>query len=77
DINFWGSVYRTHFAVPYLRKSKGKIVVIASTAKWFSTTRLCFYNASKAAQISFFETLRTEVGHDIGITIVTPGAIES
>ncbi|KAK7852774.1 11-beta-hydroxysteroid dehydrogenase 1b [Quercus suber] len=58
-------------------KNVGKIVVIASTAKWLSAARLCFYNASKAAQISFFETLRTEVGLDIGITIVTLGAIES
>ncbi|XP_030968007.1 11-beta-hydroxysteroid dehydrogenase-like 2 isoform X2 [Quercus lobata] len=33
--------------------------------------------ASKAALISFFETLRTEFGQDIGITIVTPGIIES
>lgn len=27
--------------------------------------------------ISLYETLRTEVGRDIGITIVTPGLIES
>ena len=27
--------------------------------------------------ISFFETLRIEFGQDIGITIVTPGIIES
>nr|XP_023873593.1 11-beta-hydroxysteroid dehydrogenase-like 4A isoform X1 [Quercus suber] len=77
DINFWGSVYSTHYAVPHLRKSKGKIVVIASTAAWLGTPRLSFYNASKAALISFFETLRTEFGQDIGITIVTPGMVES
>ncbi|XP_050246563.1 11-beta-hydroxysteroid dehydrogenase A-like [Quercus robur] len=77
DINFWGSVYSTHYAVPHLRKSKGKIVVIASTAAWLGTPRLSFYNASKAALISFFETLRTEFGRDIGITIVTPGNVES
>ncbi|KAM3696195.1 hypothetical protein ACB094_06G020900 [Castanea mollissima] len=77
DINFWGSVYSTHCAVPHLRKSKGKIVVIASTAAWLGTPRLSFYNASKAALISFFETLRTEFGQDIGITIVTPGMVES
>lgn len=77
DINFWGSVYSTHYAVPHLRKSKGKIVVIASTAAWLGTPRLSFYNASKAALISFFETLRTEFGRDIGITIVTPGIVES
>ncbi|KAK2662331.1 hypothetical protein Ddye_000905 [Dipteronia dyeriana] len=33
--------------------------------------------ASKAALISFFETLRMEMGGDIGITIVTPGLIKS
>ncbi|KAM3704261.1 hypothetical protein ACJW31_04G163000 [Castanea mollissima] len=34
-------------------------------------------SASKAALISFFETLRTEIGPNIGITIVTPGLIGS
>jgi len=33
--------------------------------------------ASKAAVISFFETLRMEVGGAIGITIVTPGLIKT
>ncbi|XP_075669636.1 11-beta-hydroxysteroid dehydrogenase 1A-like [Castanea sativa] len=77
DINFWGSVYSTQYAVPHLRKSKGKIVVIASPAAWLSTPNFSFYNASKAALISFFETLRTEFGQDIGITIVNPRVIES
>nr|XP_023916576.1 11-beta-hydroxysteroid dehydrogenase 1B-like isoform X2 [Quercus suber]POF05389.1 11-beta-hydroxysteroid dehydrogenase 1a [Quercus suber] len=77
DINFWGSVYSTHYAVPHLRKSKGKIVVISSTAARLSLPRLSLYSASKAAQICFFESLRAEFGPDIGITIVTPGVIES
>ncbi|KAF7834013.1 11-beta-hydroxysteroid dehydrogenase-like 4A [Senna tora] len=33
--------------------------------------------ASKAAMTMFFETLRVELGEDIGITIVAPGIIES
>lgn len=33
--------------------------------------------ASKAAVTSFFETLRVEIGRDVGITIVTPGLTES
>ncbi|KAK9995338.1 hypothetical protein SO802_020024 [Lithocarpus litseifolius] len=77
DINFWGSIYSTHNAVPHLRKTKGKIVVLASTVAWLALPRLSFYNASKAALISFFETLRVELGSDIGITIVTPGLIKS
>ncbi|KAK3013861.1 hypothetical protein RJ639_010209 [Escallonia herrerae] len=77
DINFWGYVYTTHFAVPHLRKSRGKIIAIASSAAWLNVPRLSFYGASKAAVISFYETLRVELGSDIGITIVTPELIES
>ncbi|XP_038708036.1 11-beta-hydroxysteroid dehydrogenase-like 4A [Tripterygium wilfordii] len=77
NINFWGAVYSTHFAVPHLKKTKGRIIVIASVAGWFPIPKLSFYNASKSALISFYETLRAEFGTDIGITIVTPGLIES
>ncbi|KAL7139624.1 hypothetical protein ABFS83_09G065600 [Erythranthe nasuta] len=77
DINFWGMAYTTYFAAPYLRMTKGKIVVIASSASWLNAPRLSFYNASKAAVVSFFETLRVEFGSAIGITLVTPGLIES
>ncbi|WRX17259.1 Short-chain dehydrogenase/reductase SDR - like 10, partial [Theobroma cacao] len=75
--NFWGSAYGTHFAVPHLRKSKGKIIVIASVAGWAPLPKTSFYNAGKAALISFYETLRVEFGSDIGITIVTPGLIKT
>ncbi|KAI8544017.1 hypothetical protein RHMOL_Rhmol08G0262400 [Rhododendron molle] len=77
DINFWGYVYTTRFAIPHLRRSRGKIIVIGSSASWLYAPRLSFYAASKAAVISFFETLRVELGSDIGITIVNPGLIES
>ncbi|KAF5730971.1 11-beta-hydroxysteroid dehydrogenase-like 4A [Tripterygium wilfordii] len=77
DTNFWGSAYCTYFAVPHLRKTRGKIVVIASTSSWSPTPGLNFYNASKAAQVSLFETIRTEFGGGIGVTIVLPGVIES
>jgi len=33
--------------------------------------------ASKAAQLRFYETLRTQVGSEVGITILTPGYVES
>ncbi|XP_060967193.1 11-beta-hydroxysteroid dehydrogenase A-like isoform X2 [Cannabis sativa] len=45
DINFWGSVYCTQFAIPHLRKTKGKIVVNSSSASWFSTPRMSIYNS--------------------------------
>ncbi|KAI3869044.1 hypothetical protein MKW92_045628 [Papaver armeniacum] len=77
NVNFWGSVYPTHFAVPHLKKRKGKIVVIASVASWLYSPQMIFYGASKAAMMNFFETLRVELGSSVKITIVSPGFIES
>ncbi|OMO93833.1 Short-chain dehydrogenase/reductase SDR [Corchorus olitorius] len=77
DINFWGSVYCTYFAQQHLKKSKGKIIVVASAAGWLHAPRMSFYSASKAALISFYETLRIEFGIQIGITIATPGLIRT
>ncbi|KAJ4850113.1 hypothetical protein Tsubulata_100585 [Turnera subulata] len=77
DVNFWGNVRTTHHAVPHLRKSKGRIVVISSVMSWYPIARSTFYSASKAAVSAFYETLRVEFGSDIGITIVTPGVVDS
>ncbi|XP_017972399.1 PREDICTED: 11-beta-hydroxysteroid dehydrogenase-like 4A [Theobroma cacao] len=77
DTNFWGSVYGTHFAVPHLRKRRGKMIVMSSASAWLGLPKTSFYAASKAAQIGFYESLRIEVGPEIGITIVTPGFVES
>ncbi|KAF7838791.1 11-beta-hydroxysteroid dehydrogenase 1B-like [Senna tora] len=77
ETNFWGSVYATRFALPHLKKSKGKIVAMSSADSWMPAPRRNVYNASKAAIVSMYETLRVEVGSEVGITIVTPGYIES
>ncbi|XP_077228022.1 11-beta-hydroxysteroid dehydrogenase-like 4A [Tasmannia lanceolata] len=77
DVNFWGSVYPTYYAIPHLQKTRGKIVAIASVGGWSPPPRLTIYNASKAALIRFYETLRSEVGSDIKITIASPGFIET
>ncbi|CAN1797013.1 11-beta-hydroxysteroid dehydrogenase A [Linum perenne] len=77
DINFWGSVYTSYFAIPHLKQSHGKIIVVASVASWLPAPRMSFYNASKAALVAMYETLRVELGTQVGITIVSPGLIES
>ncbi|XP_049394214.1 11-beta-hydroxysteroid dehydrogenase A-like [Solanum stenotomum] len=77
DISFWGSVYMTRFAIPYLRYSEGRIIVLSSAASWIPAPRISLYSASKAAMVLFFEALRIEFGRDIKITLVTPGFVES
>ncbi|XP_047071612.1 11-beta-hydroxysteroid dehydrogenase B-like [Lolium rigidum] len=75
DINFWGNVYPTYAALPYLRRSHGRIVVNASVETWLPMPRMSLYSAAKAAVIDFYETLRYEVKDDVGITVATHGWI--
>ncbi|XP_031490160.1 11-beta-hydroxysteroid dehydrogenase A-like [Nymphaea colorata] len=77
DINFWGAIYPTYHALPHLKRSRGKIVVTASSGSILNLPRMSLYNASKAALVSFYETLRIEVSPEIKITIATPAMIES
>uniref|UniRef100_A0A804QGM5 11-beta-hydroxysteroid dehydrogenase 1B n=1 Tax=Zea mays TaxID=4577 RepID=A0A804QGM5_MAIZE len=58
-------------------RSRGRIVVTASATGWNPVPRMSIYNAANAALINFFETLRTELGNQVGITVVTPGWVES
>ncbi|VAI27488.1 unnamed protein product [Triticum turgidum subsp. durum] len=77
DLNFWGAVYPTYFALPYLKASRGNIVVTASVAGRVPVARMSFYNASKAAVIRFYETLRAELGPHVRVTILMPGYVVS
>ncbi|KAK8967297.1 11-beta-hydroxysteroid dehydrogenase-like 5 [Platanthera guangdongensis] len=75
DINFWGSVYPTFVALPYLKESRGRIIVNASVESWVPMPRMSLYAAAKAAVINFYETLRFELKDSVGITIATHGWI--
>uniref|UniRef100_A0A2N9J0E7 Uncharacterized protein n=1 Tax=Fagus sylvatica TaxID=28930 RepID=A0A2N9J0E7_FAGSY len=77
DINFWGNVYPTYVALPYLHHSNGRIIVNASMENWLPLPRMSLYAAAKAALVNFYETLRFEVKDDVGITIATHGWIGS
>lgn len=44
DINYWGAVYMTHLAIPYLRFSRGKIVALSAPPAWLPAPRMSIYN---------------------------------
>nr|TKV92730.1 LOW QUALITY PROTEIN: hypothetical protein SEVIR_9G179200v2 [Setaria viridis] len=77
DVNFWGSVYPTYYALPHLKASSGKLVVSCSAAGTVATSRMAFYNASKAAGLRFYETLRAELGSEVDRHHHTHGYVES
>ncbi|CAA0837668.1 11-beta-hydroxysteroid dehydrogenase-like 5 [Striga hermonthica] len=75
DINFWGNVYPTYVALPYLRESNGRIIVNASVENWLPLPRMSLYSAAKSALMNFYETLRFEIKNEVGITVATHGWI--
>jgi short-subunit dehydrogenase len=60
DVNFWGTVYCTKYALPYLLKTKGSVVGISSIAGFKGLPGRTGYSASKFAMNGFLETLRIE-----------------
>lgn len=74
DINFWGTVYCTKFALPYLLESKGSVVGISSIAGFVGLPGRTGYSASKFAMHGFLETLRCEnLKTGLHVLIAAPG----
>lgn len=60
DVNFWGTVYCTKFALPFLVKAKGSVVGLSSIAGFLGLPGRTGYSASKFAVHGFLESLRIE-----------------
>jgi len=61
DVNFWGTVYCTKYALPYILKSKGVVAGVSSIAGYRGLPGRTGYSASKFAMQGFLEALRTEL----------------
>lgn len=74
DVNFWGTVYCTKFALDALIKSKGTIAGVSSVAGFRGLPGRTGYCASKFALNGFLEALRTELMDDgVNVMWISPG----
>ena len=74
DVNFWGSVYCTKYAMPYLLQSKGSIVGMSSVAGYKGLPTRSGYSASKFALEGWLEALRIEhLKTGLHVLIARPG----
>lgn len=74
DINFWGTVYCSKLALPYIKQAQGTIVAVSSIAAYRGLPGRTGYTASKAAVNGFMEVLRTELLHSgVNVMWVCPG----
>lgn len=78
DVNFWGMVYCTKYALPYLLKNHGSVIGISSMAGFKGLPGRTGYSASKFALIGFLETLRIEnMKKGLHVMIVGPWFVRS
>lgn len=74
DINFWGTVYCTKYALPHLLQSRGSVVGISSIAGYKGLPGRTGYSASKFAMQGFLEALRIEnLQQGLHVLIACPG----
>lgn len=74
DINFWGSVYCTKYAMDSVIKRRGSIVSVSSVAGFRGMPGRSGYSASKFALNGWMEALRTELLESgVNVLWVCPG----
>ncbi len=76
DVNFWGTVYATKAALPYIIQRKGSIAGISSIVGNRGIPGRSAYSASKFAMQGWLEALRVEMkDHGVNVLWVSPGFI--
>ena len=74
EINFFGAVYCTKYALPFIIERKGSIVGVSSIAGYRGLPGRSGYSASKHALQGWLEAVRTELlGSGVNVMWVCPG----
>jgi short-subunit dehydrogenase len=74
EVNFWGTVYCTKYAIPHLIETKGSLIGIISVGGYIGLPGRAGYSASKFAVRGFLETIRTEnLNTGLHVLITAPG----
>jgi NAD(P)-dependent dehydrogenase (short-subunit alcohol dehydrogenase family) len=80
NTNLTGTFLTVKYAVPYLKKQGGSVVVTASVngTRVFSNTGATAYSCTKAAQVAFTKMAALELAQaKVRVNVICPGAIES
>jgi short-subunit dehydrogenase len=74
DTNYWGTVYCSKYALPYLLKSKGSLLGVISIGGYIGMPGRSGYSASKFAIRGFLDSVRAEnYKTGLHVLVVAPG----
>ncbi|MBM7568662.1 SDR family oxidoreductase [Paenibacillus sacheonensis] len=80
DINLKGTFLTVKYAIPFLKKNGGSIVITSSINgnRVFSNFGFSAYSTSKAGQVAFMQMAALELGqYGIRVNAICPGAIKT
>lgn len=80
SINLSGTFFTIKYAVPYLKRQGGSVIVCASVngTRMFSNSGASAYATSKAGQAALTKMLAVELGKSkIRVNVICPGAIDT
>ena len=78
QVNYFGSLYCTHAALPHLKATRGRIVGVSSLTGRAGVPTRSGYAATKHAMAGFFDSLRIELADEgVTVTMVYPGFVST
>jgi short-subunit dehydrogenase len=73
EVNLYGTVYCTYYALPFLKETHGRIVNVSSLGGMLAIPFNTSYVASKFAMIGFSDSLRMELTQaGVSVTVICP-----
>ncbi|MCE5260014.1 MAG: SDR family oxidoreductase [Chloroflexi bacterium] len=73
DVNLYGTVYCTFYALPHLTRSHGRLVNIASLGGFLAVPGSSSYAASKFGVVGFSDAVRMELASKgVSVTLIGP-----
>lgn len=73
DVNFYGAVHCTYYALPYLKQTRGRIIAVSSLGGKTAIPYNTPYCSSKYALHGFYDSLRMELYKTgVSCTVVCP-----
>lgn len=78
DVNFWGTVYCSKYALPHLLKTRGSLVAVSSVAGYKGLPGRAGYSASKFAIHGLMDVIRIEnLKKGLHVLLACPGFTSS
>jgi NAD(P)-dependent dehydrogenase (short-subunit alcohol dehydrogenase family) len=76
-VNLLGTAAVVRAALPYLERSSGKVVTVASTLGLRPLSDATAYSASKFGVVGFTRALTLELAGRVGVTLLVPGGMQT